>query len=95
MSKKFKKYLRSLIREELGRNYHTLDNSPYSYSEHPDYDVEIYATPPDNYLLDVRYNDQKLGHNIKFNTREEAEHYARQVVEKHRLKIANNLRADY
>ena len=34
--------LRRIIREEIGRNYHTLDNDPYSWREYSDIKVEIH-----------------------------------------------------
>ena len=37
------KKLRQLIREEIGRNYHTLDNDPYSFLDYPGINVETYA----------------------------------------------------
>tara|TARA_B100000029_G_C16947422_1_gene731219 strand:+ start:145 stop:411 length:267 start_codon:yes stop_codon:yes gene_type:complete len=80
--------LRMIIREEIGRNYHTLDNSPYDFSEFPGYDVEIILTAQDRHLVDIRYQDANLTHPREFNSRAEAELYARNIVERHRLQQA-------
>jgi len=42
------KRLRRLIREEIGRNYHTIDNDPYSFLDYPGIEVEIYVAPEAN-----------------------------------------------
>ncbi len=36
------KLLRRFIRDEIGRNYHTVNTDPIQYDHDPDIDVEIY-----------------------------------------------------
>ena len=79
------KLLRKLIREEIGRNYHTIDNSPYLFSEFPGYDVQISPSHKKTFIVTIFFEDKSLGHDREFNSREEAVMYARRKVERHRL----------
>ena len=48
------KLLRSFIREEIGRNYHTVNTDPIQYDHDPDIDVEIYPmTDTQKYAVKV------------------------------------------
>ena len=48
------KLLRRFIREEIGRNYHTVDTDPIQYDYDSDIDVEIYpVTDHQKYAVDV------------------------------------------
>jgi hypothetical protein len=77
--------IRALVREEIGRNFHTVNNDPYSFLDYSDYEVDIIPMSPSGYLLSVSYNNYKLGNQHRFPSRQEAELYARKIVEKHRL----------
>ena len=35
--------LRKIIREEIGRNYRTLNNEPFTWKDYKDIDIQIYA----------------------------------------------------
>ena len=74
-----------MISEEIGRNFHTIHTDPISYSDFVGYDVESTPTLDGKYVLNVYFNDEKLIPTRTYNTKEEADLYARKVVEKHRL----------
>jgi hypothetical protein len=84
--------LRRYIREQAARigglgsrNIFTVDDEPISWDSLPGYDVEITYGLDDTYTVDVFFKDKKLGYSRQFNNNEEANHYARSVVDKHRI----------
>ena len=77
--------IRWIVREEIGRNLHTVNTMPYHFSDMPGYDVEIMPTLNDAYLLAIRFEDEPLTNSREFNTRAEAELFARNVVDRHRV----------
>ena len=76
------KALRRIIREEIGRNYHTIDNDPYSWKDHEGIEVELYPTQ-DGYFakVTVDFNDNLSTDLRKFSNEEEATMFARKNVE--------------
>ena len=85
MFEDLKSFVREIIREEIGRNFHTINGGPISYQEFVGYDVETIPTKDGKYILNVYFENKKLIPTRTYNTKEEAELYARSVVEKHRL----------
>ena len=77
--------IRALVREEIGRNFFTVDDSPFSFLDDPDYDVDIISYSQSRYLLSISYNNNKLCPDHSFDSKQEAELYARKIVEKHRM----------
>lgn len=77
--------IRCIVREEIGRNLHTVNTMPYHFSEMPGYEVEIMATLNDAYLLSVRFENEPLTSTREFSTRAEAELFARNVIDRHRV----------
>jgi len=74
--------LRQLIREEIGRNYKTINNDPYQYYETFNVHYEVY--PAENgYNVEISVpEDSNLNPPIrKFNDKEEAELYGRHYIE--------------
>jgi len=82
--------LRRLIREEIGRNYRTLDNTPHTFEDFQDYDIEITGTTTEGFLLDVFYKNSKLHPTQKFLTYSEAQHASRMIVDRDRVSRMNN-----
>ena len=87
------KLLRQFIREQAARigglgsrNIFTLDDSPYTWSDMPGYDIEISPNVNGQYSLTVYYEGEKLAYTLQFNDYEEANHHARMIVDKHRIK---------
>lgn len=83
------KYLRMLVREvlseEIGRNFHTINTDPYSYSDFQDYEVDIMTTIDGSHTLSILYLGKKLSPIRKYASREEADLAARHMVDRHRL----------
>ena len=85
MKESLENILRMIIREEIGRNFHTTNNMPYSFEDYPEIDVQIYPSRGLGGLEDVRYNvkidclfDPSLNIPLStFGNEEEAKHFAR------------------
>ena len=90
-----KKIIRQIICEEIGRNYHTLDNDPYSWEDYPDIHAEIY--PMSNGVewfvqVTVDFDDSLSTPSRSFATEDDARNFARQHVEKaNRERLAKNI----
>ena len=85
MSRDLKSFVREVMREEIGRNYHTINGGPISYQEFVGYDVETTPVTDGTFILNIYFENKKLIPTRTYNTKEEADLYARSVVEKHRL----------
>ena len=83
--KVLRRIIREVLSEELGRNFHTINTDPISFKDFADYEVDIIVTSTYKYTLSVLYRGKKLMPVRNYNTREEAELAARNVVERHRL----------
>jgi hypothetical protein len=81
--------LRKLIREEIGRNFHTLHPDPYTYEDFSDYDTEINGSTLEGFFLTVRYLGQVIFPTTFFRDETEARHRSRMVIDQHRVKIMN------
>ena len=78
-----KKIIRNIISEEIGRNYRTLENEPYSWEDHSDINTLMYRNG-DQYTCSVKcLSDPKLSTSEHtFNTEQEAQHWMRKQAEK-------------
>jgi len=87
--------LRHLIREEIGRNYHTIDNDPYSYEDYPGIIIDVYPTAQGNaYEAQVtcEFDDSLSTPKRSFPTEEDAQHFVRQHAEQiHRSRLGRNI----
>ena len=81
--------LRKFIREEIGRNFHTLDNTPHTFDDFQDYDIAIDGDVDGSYFLTIHYLDEKIFPTQKFNSRDDAFSHSRQVVDSDRVKRMN------
>ena len=61
--------LRKFIREEIGRNFHTLDNTPHTFDDFQDYDIAIDGDIEGGYFLTIHYLDEKIFPTQKFNSK--------------------------
>ncbi len=75
----------------IGRNYHTVDNNPYSWLDDPDIDVEHYAIPDDGYHVKINViPDNSLSTPLRvFGDEEEGMMYARKEVDRIRTILMN------
>ena len=84
--------VRETLREETGRNYHTLDPSPNTWDSFQDFEIEYYPQGDGTYLMDVAFKGKKLMPTSRFATQEEAKHHARMIVDKFRVQYMNATR---
>jgi len=84
------KLLRELIREEIGRNYHTINNDPYSYEDYPEIDIETYPSGGGYHAkVTVKFDDSLSTPLRVFRTEEEAKNFVRKHAEiAHRSHLA-------
>ena len=79
------KDLRMLIREEIGRNYHSLEtNPPFNFENQPGIEVSIYpAEAGQTYYVEivVEDNEDLSAPTRSFQNEEEARMFARQYVD--------------
>lgn len=81
--------LRKFIKEEIGRNYHTIDNNSYTFEDFQDYDVEINGTTQGGFFLTIYFKKDKIYPTQRFHTYEDAHHTSRMVIDKDRVKRMN------
>jgi len=95
MIKTLRKLIRIMLYEEIGRNYHTLDNDPYSWEDYPDIHVNIYPMEDGSKWfaqVTVDFDDNLSTPNRVFASEEDAQNFARQHVEKaNRDRLAKNI----
>ena len=96
-----RKFIRFVINEELsqptgiGRNYHTLDNDPYSWEDYPGIQAEIY--PMSNGLqwfaqVTVDFDEELSTPARAFASEEDARSFARTQAEKaNRERLAKDI----
>ena len=92
--------LRALIREEIGRNFHSVDTMPYSWEDYPEADIEIYPSrgdigPGDHMMYNVKITckfDPSLSVPLsRFKDESEAKEFARKHAENiHRAYMAKD-----
>ena len=82
-----KSLLRQFIREQagVGRNAHTLDDSPNTFEDFDDYNVEISPNVNGAFTLTIYFKGKKMDASRDFNDYEEAHHHARMIVDNHRV----------
>jgi len=85
--------LRRFIREEASRigglgsrNIFTMGDSAITWDTLPGYNVDIAPNVNGEYTLTVSHEGKKLGHSMQFTDYEEANHHARMIVDKHRVR---------
>ena len=87
-----------VLKEEIGRNFHTLDNDPYSWKNYPGIHVNIYpVTNGGQWFVQVTCDfDDDLSTPLRaFATEEDANSFARENVEKiNRVRLAKNIMTD-
>ena len=90
-----RKLINCILVEQIGRNYHTLDNDPYSYEDYPSIHTEVY--PADTGLkwfaqVIVDFDD-KLSTPLRvFVSEDDAKNFVRQHAEEaNRIRLAKNI----
>ena len=87
--------LRKLISEyamAISRNYHTIDNDPFSWMDDPDIDVEHYAIPDEGHHIKISVlSNPSMSKPVRvFADEEEAMTYARKEVDRIRTTLMNH-----
>ena len=85
-----KKFIRKIILKEFGRNYQTINTNPISYKDFQDYEVEVFPSEDQKWLVSVSFRGKPLSRLSRFGSMEEAEHFARKTVETHKVKFQNS-----
>ena len=90
-----RKFIRVVIQEEIGRNYHTIDKDPYSWQDYPGIHVDSYpgADGEKWYVqVTVDFSDELSTPLRAFSSEEGATMYARQNVDRaNRYRLANDI----
>ena len=87
--------LRRVIREQIARNYHTLDNDPYSYMDFPGIEVATYPSGLGGgwYAQVTCSFDEKLSTPLRiFRSEYDADSFARKEADKmNRERMSRNI----
>lgn len=81
--------LRKYIKEEIGRNFHTKNNEPYTFDDFSDYDIDIDGSTEGGFFLTVRFQGKKISPVLKYSSHNEAHHQSRMIVDNDRVKRLN------
>jgi hypothetical protein len=81
--------LNKLIKEEIGRSYHTKDNKPITYKDFSDYLIQINGDNINGFYLTVYRDKEKIFPTSLFKNREEAELRSRVVIDQDRVSKMN------
>lgn len=85
-----KRQLRRIIREEIGRNFHTINTSPYTFEDFKDYNIEIDGSTEGGFFLTIFFQDEKMMPSTRFSNYDDAHHHARMVIDKDRVTKMNS-----
>ena len=85
-----RKLIREIILQEFGRNYRTINTNPISFKDFQDYDVELFPTENQQWLVSVEFRGKPIANFSRFASQEEANHFARTTVEKHKVSFQNS-----
>ena len=87
------KTLRNIIREEIGRNYHSLDTDPFTWKDYKDIDVHVYANQHNGFDVEVKCHKMpSLNTGIKtFSDESTANHWARMNAERMNRILLNKI----
>lgn len=78
------------LQEEIGRNYRTIVNDPYSWKDNEMLDVKTYAATDGSYRTSVKCDDEEYDSGVMtFGDEEEAEHFGRMQGDKI-IRMVNN-----
>jgi hypothetical protein len=79
-----RKVIVEILKEEIGRNYQTINNDPFSWKEYDGIHVEIYPAEKTKVWfakVTADFNDKYSTPLRKFNSEDDAENFARQHAE--------------
>jgi len=84
--------LRKIIREEIGRNYHTINDDPFTWKDYADIDVHVYANQKGGFDAEVKCPKKpSLNTGLQsFDDEGSADHWARMHAERMKRLILNS-----
>ena len=82
--------IRKIVREEIGRNYHTLDTRPNAWDTFQDFEISYYPQDNGSCLLDITYLGKPIVTSASFGSQMDAQHHARIVIDDYRVKVMNS-----
>ena len=89
MDQLIREVVKTILLEEIGRNYHTLDPDPNTWDSFQDFEIEYYPQGDGTYLMDISFKNKKIIPTSRFGSQEEARHHARMVLDKYRVQYMN------
>ena len=84
-----REYIRYVLSEEIGRNYHTIRTEPNMWDSFQDFEINYYPQGDGTYLMDISFKGNKIAPTSKFGSQEEARHHARMIVDRYRVEYMN------
>jgi hypothetical protein len=85
-----RKIVSEVLKEEIGRNYHSLDPTPNTWDTFQDFEIEYYPQANGTYLMDISFKDKKIIPMSRHASQSDAQHHARMVVDKYRVIYMNS-----
>lgn len=74
----FREYVRQVIKEEIGRDYKSVETMPMNYLRYPELSVSVdYITEKGKWMVGIKRREDEKKKYKYFNSREEAETWAR------------------
>jgi hypothetical protein len=89
-SSAMKKMVTTRVSEEIGRNVHTINTSPYTFEDFKDYNIEIDGSTEGGFFLTIFFQNEKMIPSTRFNSYDDAHHHARMVIDKDRVTRMNS-----
>jgi len=87
-----RKIIKHILLKEFGRNAHTINTNPITFKDFQDYEVEIFPNSRDGFLVNISFKGKSISEFANFKSQEEANHYARNIVDNHRVKFMNSFK---
>lgn len=87
-----REYIRHVIQEEIGRNWRSVETMPMNYTKYPEISVSVdYITEKQKWAVGIKPRDGREDKKQYryFNSREDAETWARTEADRLRAQIMN------
>ena len=84
-------FVRHILREEIGRNYHTVDPTPNTWDTFQDFEIEYHPQADGTYMMDISFKGKKIAPTSRYSSQDDARHHARMIVDKYRVEYMNHI----
>ena len=88
-----RKLVKQVLKEEIGRNYHSINTLPNTWDDFEDFEIEYYPQGDGTYLMEIFFKGKKILPTSRFASQTDAMHHARMVIDKYRVAYMNNVDA--